>query len=227
MANTALTSVQFNGTSLFVTIINSVPFVVLRQICEALGLDIDAQLKRIKRHPALSSTTVITTVVAEDGKHREMVMLPLDKLNGWLFGVSVRRVKPELRARLTQYQAECFDVLASHFSAKPPVSVQPEQKPAASINVDTLNALIQGGLIDHGALMALADAATQKLFEDATNNPNKGYGQEVTSKINRSMSWSDLHAINVAASMEVWMRTFGRRRGLTRTDGEHLQGTSV
>ena len=44
-----------------------------------------------------------------------MLMLPLDKLNGWLFGVSVLRVKPELRERLTQYQAECFDVLARHF----------------------------------------------------------------------------------------------------------------
>ncbi|MCF8156333.1 MAG: phage antirepressor N-terminal domain-containing protein [Rhodoferax sp.] len=122
MANTALTPVTFHGASLFTTIINSVPFVVLRQIVEALGLDWKAQYSRIKRHPVLSTCVVVTTTqIPGDDQSREVVMLPLDKLNGWLFGVQVGRVKPELRARLTQYQAECFDVLARHFGAAPVV----------------------------------------------------------------------------------------------------------
>ncbi len=124
MANTALTPVEFHGASLFVTIIDNVPFVAIKSITEALGLDWQAQHARIMRHPVLSSTVSVTKTVAEDGKQREMLMLPLEKLNGWLFGVSVTRVKPELRTKLIQYQAECFDVLARHFGAvKPPVSV--------------------------------------------------------------------------------------------------------
>ena len=37
-------------------------------------------------------------------------------LNGWLFGVDVNRVRPELRERLMQYQRECFQVLNAHFN---------------------------------------------------------------------------------------------------------------
>lgn len=123
MANT-LTPVEFHGASLFVTTINGKPFVALKPICDAIGIDPEAQRLRIQRHPVLNSVACVTKATGADGKQYEMVMLPLDKLNGWLFGVSVRRVKPELRERLTQYQAECFDVLAQHFgvAVKPPVS---------------------------------------------------------------------------------------------------------
>lgn len=54
--------------------------------------------------------------VAPDGKLREMLCLPLDYLNGWLFGVDARRVKPEIRERLLQYQRECYRVLHDHFN---------------------------------------------------------------------------------------------------------------
>ena len=123
MTNTSLTPVEFHGASLFITAIDNVPFVALRPITQALGLDWAAQFTRIKRHPVLSTCVVVTTTqMPGDDQAREVFMLPLDKLNGWLFGVSVGRVKPELRERLTQYQAECFDVLAKHFSAGQPSS---------------------------------------------------------------------------------------------------------
>ena len=44
-----------------------------------------------------------------------------------MFGVSVNRVKPELRDKLIQYQRECFDVLARHFLPTTPYSVQRDQ----------------------------------------------------------------------------------------------------
>lgn len=56
------------------------------------------------------------TMVAPDGKKREMLCLPLDYLNGWLFGVDAKRVKPEIRERLLTYQRECFRVLNDHFN---------------------------------------------------------------------------------------------------------------
>lgn len=55
------------------------------------------------------------TVVAEDGKKREMTCLPLDMLNGWLFGIDANRVKPEIKDKVIAYQRECFKVLADHF----------------------------------------------------------------------------------------------------------------
>ncbi|QHJ84914.1 MAG: hypothetical protein [Bacteriophage sp.] len=58
------------------------------------------------------------TMVAKDGKNRELVCLPLGYLNGWLFGIDTNRVKPEIRPNLEQYQLECFDVLYNHFMPK-------------------------------------------------------------------------------------------------------------
>ena len=83
---------------------------------------------------------------------------------------------------------------------------------APSLDVNTLTAMIKGGMIDPRALISLAESATEKLFTDAASNPNRGYGQEVARKINANMSWSDLHAINQQASMEVYLRTFGISR---------------
>ena len=118
MAST-LTPVEFHGATLTVTLINGVPFVAMRPICEAIGLDWASQFTRIKRHPVLAKGVVVTTTPSAGGDQKA-VMLPLDKLDGWLFGVSVRRVRPELRERLTQYQAECFDALARHFGSAAP-----------------------------------------------------------------------------------------------------------
>ncbi|WP_372400741.1 phage antirepressor N-terminal domain-containing protein (plasmid) [Azospirillum sp. HJ39] len=90
--------------------------VSVRPICEALGLTWGSQFNRIKRTPSLSTTIFMMKTVAADGKVREVLCLPLDLIPGWLFGVDVNRVKPELRDRLIAYQRECHRVLFDHFA---------------------------------------------------------------------------------------------------------------
>ena len=127
-AQSALVPVEFHGATLVAITIDGVHHVALRPIVQALGLDWAAQFSRIKRHPVLSTCVAVTTTqMPGDDQAREVFFLPLDKLNGWLFGVSVNRVKPELRDKLIQYQRECFDVLARHFLPTTPYSVQPGQ----------------------------------------------------------------------------------------------------
>lgn len=109
-------SVYFNQQTITAFLKGNEPFVAMKPICENMGLDWDAQRQRIKRHPVLSSTTVMITAVAEDGKQREMLCLPIKLLNGWLFGIDANRVKPELKASVIVYQQKCFDVLADYFS---------------------------------------------------------------------------------------------------------------
>jgi hypothetical protein len=94
-------------------------YVPLLPICEYLGLDWSAQNRRVRRDEILNDESVILMLAAADGRTREMMCLPLDLLNGWLFGLNVSRVKEELRPRLLQYQRECYRVLADHFAARP------------------------------------------------------------------------------------------------------------
>lgn len=119
MSNTSpvLASVDFHGQSLTVlTAASGEHLVAMKPICEAIGLQWEAQLKRIKRHPVLSiCMSVMDIQMPGDDQHRELVCLPLDYLNGWLFGVDASRVRSEIRERLIQYQRECFAALAAYW----------------------------------------------------------------------------------------------------------------
>ena len=96
------------GLSLSAVLVNGAPFVAIRPICAALGLDWPSQRKRIHRDPELMSCVVMmTTQLPSDAQTRRIVFLPLDRLNGWLFGVDVARVREELRERLVWCRREC------------------------------------------------------------------------------------------------------------------------
>ena len=57
--------------------------VPIKPICEALGIDYASQFTKIKNDEDLSSTVVLSTIVATDGKERENGMLT-DGIYLWL-----------------------------------------------------------------------------------------------------------------------------------------------
>jgi hypothetical protein len=44
-----------------------------------------------------------------------MLCIPLDFMNGWLFGINASRVKDSIKEQLITYQRECYRVLADAF----------------------------------------------------------------------------------------------------------------
>lgn len=117
MNNTKLETIQFHNQSLIVLNHENKPYIAMKPVCENIGLDWAAQLKRIKRHQVLSSGMVMMTTPSKQGL-QEYVCLPISMINGWLFGIETSRVKPEIRQKLERYQLECFDVLYNHFMPK-------------------------------------------------------------------------------------------------------------
>lgn len=110
MTTSSIVTVQFHGQTLVTTQHNGEPHVAMRPIVEAIGLDWQAQLQRIKRHPVLAQGVVMITTPS-DGGTQETNCLPLKLLNGWLFGIDTNRVKPEIRETILMYQRECYDAL--------------------------------------------------------------------------------------------------------------------
>jgi len=110
-------TVQFHGAALYVININDAPFVAVKPVCEAIGVDAEAQRLRIMRHPVLSSCAFVTKVqLAGDTQKRDVTCIPLEKLNGFLFGINANRIKDaQIKAKLIEYQSECFDVLADYW----------------------------------------------------------------------------------------------------------------
>lgn len=108
-------TVTFNNQELITFEQNGIQYTAMKPICENIGIDWDSQRKRIERDEVLNSTKVIMTVVAEDGKKREMVSLPIQMLNGWLFGIDVSRVKESAKKALIMYKRECYQALYNYW----------------------------------------------------------------------------------------------------------------
>ncbi len=93
-----------------------VVYVPIRPICDFLGVAWSPQRRRINRDPILSEAlTSVTVTVTESGQRGQMLCLPIDYLNGWLFGINANRVKVEIRENVLRYQRECYRVLADMF----------------------------------------------------------------------------------------------------------------
>lgn len=110
-------------------------YVPVRPICDALGLSWAGQRERLMRDEVLAEAARgvrVTRTPGRGGGTQEMLCLPLDLLPGFLFGVAVARVKPELQERVQLYRRECFRVLWEAF--RPSILPTPAPAPAPGVS---------------------------------------------------------------------------------------------
>lgn len=112
--NTQLMPVPFHGDTVVLVGKDNEPYVAMKPIVANIGLDWNTQW--VKLSEKFSSTMGIIPTVAEDGKTRDMICLPLRKLAAWLYSISPNKVAPELRDKIIQYQEECDEVLWSYWT---------------------------------------------------------------------------------------------------------------
>lgn len=124
-------TISFNNQSLVTFEQDGVHYTAMKPICENIGLSWHAQFERMNRDEILSQCILIIRMVAEDGKNREMICLPIEYLNGWLFGIDINRCKPEIRETLIKYKKECYQALHDYwFKGKAERTINPEQQQA-------------------------------------------------------------------------------------------------
>lgn len=92
-------------------------YIPIKPICDAIETAIEGQREKIQSDETLSSTAMLSMVVAADGKEREMLCLPLRYVYGWLFTINPKNVAPDARETVTRCRRECYDVLYHHFTA--------------------------------------------------------------------------------------------------------------
>lgn len=109
---------EIQGVTVMVAPSQTAVYIPIRPLCGYLGVTWDPQRRRILRDPVLAPEAQ-TIVVETAGGPQEMTCLPLDLLNGWLFGISAARVREDVRERLIRYQRECYRVLAAAFQGPP------------------------------------------------------------------------------------------------------------
>lgn len=105
--NTTIQAIEHNGQL----------YVSMRPICKNIGLQWGSQYNRIMRDEVMKTCVfIMKTRLDGDIQNRDIVYLPLSMLNGWLFGVSTKKIKPELKDKLIKYKRECYDVLYQYWT---------------------------------------------------------------------------------------------------------------
>lgn len=107
-------TISFNNQSLITVEQNDRHYVAMKPICENIGLNWASQYQRIQRDEVLSLGVVIITTPTNSGE-QQMICLPIEYLNGWLFGIDINRCKPEIRETLIKYKKECYQVLHNYW----------------------------------------------------------------------------------------------------------------
>ena len=108
--------VPFHGTNLLLVEHDGQPYTPMKPMVTNIGLGWVGQFEKVKENEARWSIRNIR-MVAEDGKQREQVCIPLRKLPGWLMTMEPNKIKnPEVRSRVVQYQNECDDVLWKYWT---------------------------------------------------------------------------------------------------------------
>ena len=110
-------TIQFQGSPILTIEQGGIQYVAMKPVCESIGLRWGAQYNRIKRHPVLSQGVFIMKTPSNSGV-QEILMLPIKLLHGWLFGIDVNRVNPEIKDKLIIYQEQCFDILHDYWQNK-------------------------------------------------------------------------------------------------------------
>lgn len=113
-----LISVVFVSDTLQLINVDGVPYVTMKPVVTALRMSWGSQHTKLLENKEKFSYTVIG-MTGTDGKTYEMGCIPLKKLNGWLFGINPKNIPNlETRAKIENYQEDCFEVLWQHWSTQ-------------------------------------------------------------------------------------------------------------
>jgi len=112
---TTNTVAKINNVSI-VVVENGDKYVAVKPICDALGIDFQKQLERIKDDEIIGQLYTIRYMVGADGKDREMGVIPFKFVFGWLFSINSKKVAAENREAVVKYKLECYNALYNHFT---------------------------------------------------------------------------------------------------------------
>lgn len=110
-------------------------YVSIKSICSAIGVKYETQIDKINNDEILSQLTPLRGVVAKDKKERQMRVIPLKYVFGWLFTISANKVKPEIKEAVLKYKMECYDALFNSFTKRTSIL---KEKTQAQIRIEEL-----------------------------------------------------------------------------------------
>ncbi len=109
-----LASFDFDGDELAVVSHGGTILLVIRHVCDGIGIAYSTQLRKMKLDPSIC-VVMMSTQIPGDDQRREVACIDVRSLPLWLATIHPSKVRPELREKLIRYKLECAEVLATHF----------------------------------------------------------------------------------------------------------------
>ena len=131
-------------------------FFVPRHMCENIGLAWQAQHAALQDNPILGPELLRNDIMTQ-GQRRETLLLPLCRLEGWLFGIQSNRIKNTIvRDKLVLYQRECYQALHDYW--------QHRAQPISAVDKWTIIGMVASGLVEVREEVQAHGSALQQLL---------------------------------------------------------------
>jgi hypothetical protein len=188
----AVRQVNFHGDVITVVLVEQrgrrQVYVLLRPLCQYLGLSWSSQLQRLREDDVLSEATTSVLISNTEVGHRQrytMIGLQLEFLPGWIFSFTPKRVRADLQEKIKRYRRDCYRVLWEAFlrgelfpveqtevlaSVVEAVPLGDPRVVALSEQIETLSAIVElmqehkVALLAEGSAMSVVAANQQELM---------------------------------------------------------------
>ena len=111
-----LESFEFHGHSIEVGQVNERPHVVIKSIADAIGLHAQSALSSLRNDEILGKYLSERHVISSKKGPKKRIMMPIERVEGWLFSIDSKKVKPEIKPILLEFKESCFTALHDYFN---------------------------------------------------------------------------------------------------------------
>ena len=175
-------------------------YAVISHMCDALGIDVEGQVRRVQRHSVLARGFTWADILSGQ-QSRRVRMLRADLVPLWLSGLRTSMVKDEIRPKLERFQDEAAKVLWEAFQDgrlsvnNPPLEELLATDSPAAESYKMLRAMLR---LAHNQLLIEARQETQQAqltdheqrlesLETAVSRPNRTISEEQAAQLSQAV----------------------------------------
>lgn len=109
-------SMEFINYRILSCQIDGIPYVGVRSICEAIGLNVPSAFRSIKKDEVLSDSYCVCNVLDSKGRANSVALLPVQDVHAWLFSIDPSRVNQEAHPILIEFRKRFFRQITDFYS---------------------------------------------------------------------------------------------------------------
>lgn len=160
MTENTLMPVTFHGDTIYCIEHEGQPFTPVKPIVENLGIDWANQSVKLQNTSHFNCCDI--TTVAQDGKNRKMLCIPVRKVTAFLYSINANKVREDLRDKLIRYQEECDEVLWQYWTTGKATKESVAQQVMPKDYIEALEALVAAEKAKKAAIEALTVTEEQR-----------------------------------------------------------------